>query len=62
LIGRDKGPIRTLLKQALQSRSIGLGISHLLLLQLKAVLQHSTHRREASSVHHGLGKSMLILA
>jgi hypothetical protein len=62
LIGRDEGPIRALLKQDLQSRSIGLGISLLLLQQLKALLQHSTHRREATSAHQGLGKSMLILA
>jgi hypothetical protein len=31
LIGRDEGPIGALLKQDLQSRSIGLGISLLLL-------------------------------
>ena len=51
-----------LLKQNLQSRSIGLGIRLLPLQQLKALLQHSTHRREATGAHQGLGKSMLILA
>jgi hypothetical protein len=50
-----------LLQQDLQSRSISLGISLLLLQQLKALLQNSTHRREATGVHQGLGKRMLIL-
>ena len=51
-----------LLQQDLQSRSIGLSIRLLLLQELKPLLQHSTHRREATSAHQGLGKRMLILA
>jgi len=51
-----------LLQQDLQSDSIGLGISLLLLQELKASLQHSTHRREATGAHQGLGKRMLIFA
>ena len=51
-----------LLQQDLQSRSIGLGIRLLLLQQLEALLQHSTHRREATGAHQGLRKRMLILA
>jgi hypothetical protein len=61
LIGRDKGPIGALLEQDLQSGSIGLGISLLLLQKLKAPLQHSTHGWEATSAHQRLGKGMLIL-
>lgn len=51
-----------LLQQDLQSGSIGLGIRLLLLQELKALLQHSTQRREATGAHQGLGKRMLILA
>jgi hypothetical protein len=51
-----------LLQQDLQSGPIGLGISLLLLQQRKALLQHSTHRWEATSAHQRLGKGMLILA
>jgi hypothetical protein len=43
LIGRDEGPIGALLQQGLQGCSIGLDISILLLKQVKALLQHSTH-------------------
>jgi hypothetical protein len=43
LIGRNKGPIGALLQQDLQGGSIGLGISLLLLQQVKALLQNSTH-------------------
>jgi hypothetical protein len=43
LIGRDKGPIGALLQQGLQGGSIGLSISILLLQQVKALLQDSTH-------------------
>ena len=51
-----------LLQQDLQSGSIGLSIRLLLLQELKPLLQHSTHRREATGAHQGLGKRMLILA
>jgi hypothetical protein len=51
-----------LLQQDLQSRSIGLGIRLLLLQELKALLQHSAHRREAPGAHQGLGKRMLVVA
>jgi tetrahydromethanopterin S-methyltransferase subunit F len=44
LIGRDEGPIGALLQQGLQGGSIGLVSSLLLLLlQVKALLQQSTH-------------------
>jgi hypothetical protein len=43
LIARNKGPIGALLQQDLQGSSIGLGISILLLQQVKTLLQHSTH-------------------
>ena len=62
LIGRDQFPLSALLKQDLQSRSIGLGICLLLLLQLKPLRQHSTHRRKATSGNQGLGKRMMIVA
>jgi hypothetical protein len=60
LIARDKGPIGALLQQDLQGSSIGLSISILLLQQVKALLQHSTHGWEATGDHQRLGKSMLI--
>jgi hypothetical protein len=62
LIGRDEGPIGALLQQGLQGGSIGLSISILLLQQVKALLQHSTHGWEATSFHKGFGKGMLIFA
>jgi hypothetical protein len=62
LIGRDKGPISALLQQDLQGGSISLGISLLLLQQVKALLQHSTHGWEATSDHQRLGKGMLIFS
>ena len=62
MIGRDECPIGALLQQDLQGSSIGLGISILLLQQLKALLQHSTHGWEAASAHQSLGKGMLIFA
>ncbi len=54
--------MNSLLQQDLQSRSIGLGIRLLPLQELKALLQHSTHRREATGAHQRLGKRMLIVA
>jgi len=62
LIGRDKEPIGALLQQGLEGGSIGLGISLLLLQQVKALLQHSTHGWEATSAHQRFGKGMLIFA
>jgi hypothetical protein len=62
LIGRDKGPIGALLQQDLQGGSIGLGISLLLLQQVKALLQNSTEGWEATSAHQLFGKGMLIFA
>jgi hypothetical protein len=43
LIARNKGPIGALLQQDLQGSSIGLGISILLLQQVKTLLHYSTH-------------------
>jgi hypothetical protein len=51
-----------LLEQDSQSVSISLSISILLLLQVKTLLQHSTHGWEATSINQGLGKVVLIFA
>ncbi len=58
----DEGPICALQEQGLKGCAVSVYICILLPQQIKALLQNSTERREASTVDQRFGKSVLIVS